>query len=236
MAREGLSKANHELLMRRGKRANCTVQPRQRSGGLIRGAQKLDAQRSVTEPPPGVDVVDGDLAPSSLVVGDCTTCAAEGLRHLLAGNAPRLSHRAEGSAEFAVGHRSELSLALPIRFVPALLHRSLISPKTRDVYMPYAPTIRERLRARRHALGWSLDDVCAAVRQGPPVVGFHRTSLRAWEQPESGRSPNPEQLTAWARALDLELVMVELVEAARHLADGDPPTSPAVRGARRRAA
>lgn len=76
-------------------------------------------------------------------------------------------------------------------------------------------------------------------------------ALGYWESDGAGRSPNDDQLAAWARALDLELVAMPRADAQRLREAGrsggivpfaaaddvaDPPTSPAVRGSRRRAA
>lgn len=41
----------------------------------------------------------------------------------------------------------------------------------------------------------------------PQIGGFHPSALVEWEKSHSGRSPNPEQLEVWARALNFDLVL-----------------------------
>lgn len=74
-------------------------------------------------------------------------------------------------------------------------------------------SLRSTLRQRRIDLGLSTNQVVARARvRFPDVVGFHQSALCTWERPDGNRSPSPEQLAAWAGALDMT---IELRPVAR---------------------
>lgn len=69
--------------------------------------------------------------------------------------------------------------------------------------------LADQLREVRLKRGLSRTFVVAsAKRLEPEVRGLHCTNLREWERGLDGeRSPNPQQLQAWAAALGFEVTL-----------------------------
>lgn len=70
-------------------------------------------------------------------------------------------------------------------------------------------TIVISLQQQRVSRGLSIDEVVSLIREKhPDVRGIHHSSLHSWESETSPRSPSPDQLTAWADALGMKLLLV----------------------------